>query len=241
MSLKFILIVLSVTAVLMLVCVVLLIRIVSRQKKNYDTLLASYNDLEELNSHLRAQRHDQLNHLQVVYGMCELGEYGEIENYLKPIYSDLKKTGKALKTSKPAINALIMAKQQTAEQQGIDFYVEVKSSLDGLKIKDWELCKILSNLIDNSITALTEKSGEKSLRIDINENPDSYILEVSNNGPEIPKEVLSQLFVPGFSTKKESGHGMGLAIVKKTVTDAGGDIKVSTDANETVFTVHIAK
>lgn len=241
MSSEVMLIVLGVAAGIMLVCVFLLLGMYVRIRKSYDALTASYHELEELNSVLRAQRHDQLNHLQVVYGMTELGEYDEIAEYLKPLYLELKKTGKALKTSKPAINALIMAKQQAAERDGIDFFVEVKSKLDNLKIQDWELCKILSNLIDNAMTALMEKPEERNLRVDISEDRDAYVFEISNNGPEIPKEAIAHIFKQGYSTKKEEGHGMGLAIVRKAVNDAGGTINCSSDPEETVFTVRLWK
>lgn len=228
-------------AALMLFCVLLLLGMYVRIRKNFDALLTSYRELEELNSVLRTQRHDQLNHLQVVYGMTEMGDYEDIAGYLRPLYMELKKTGKALKTSRPAINALIMAKQQAAEKADIDFFVEVKSALEDVRIRDWELCKILSNLIDNAMTALMEKPEGRCLRVDISEDKEAYIFEISNNGPEIPGEAMGHIFRQGYSTKKEEGHGMGLAIVKKTVTEAGGEITCHSDPEETVFTVRSLK
>lgn len=241
MSHEILMLVTGLAAILLLLCVLLLLGMYGKIRKSNEALIRSYHELEELNTVLRAQRHDQLNHLQIVYGMAELGEYDEIAKYLKPIYLELQKTGKALKTSRPAVNALIMAKQQAAEKNGIDFFVEVKSSLEGLKIQDWELCKVLSNLIDNAVTALLEKPEDRSLRVDITEDRDAFIFEISNNGPEIPREALGQLFKQGFSTKKEEGHGMGLAIVKRTLADAGGEISCHSDPSETVFTVRIVK
>lgn len=241
MDSKSMIIILGIAAVLLLVCVLMLLGLFTRMKTDYEALLTSYHELENLNTELRSQRHDQLNHLQVVYGMTELGEYDEISEYLRPLYMELQKTGKALKTSKPAINALIMAKQQAAESEKIDFFVEVKSTLDDLKISDWELCKVLSNLIDNAVTALRDKQEDRCLRIDITEDREAYIFEISNNGPEIPKEAIDRIFRQGYSTKKEEGHGMGLAIVKKTLAAAGGEITCHSDPSETVFTVRLLK
>lgn len=45
------------------------------------------------------------------------------------MYKKIQKTGKALKTSKPAINALLKAKMDEAESKDIDFYIEVKTDL----------------------------------------------------------------------------------------------------------------
>ena len=222
-------------------CVIVFVTIYTRLRHQYDALVSSYRDLERLNSALRAQRHDYLNHLQVVYGLMELEEYDELKNYLAPIYKGMMKTGKALKTKNPAVNALLRAKMEEAESKGIDFYVEVTSDLSGLKAEPWELCKVLANLMDNAITALEAIPSEKKLRVDIGEDRDSYRFSVANNGPAIPEELQESIFREGFTTKKESGHGMGLSIVTQVLKTYKGTISLSSTEEETVFRIRIPK
>lgn len=225
----------------MALCIVLLILFVWKMKKHYEALQESYNNLEKLNSNLRAQRHDYLNHLQVVYGLMEMEEYEELKTYLQPVYKDMLKTGKALKTSKPAINALLKAKMDEAESKGIDVYIEVKSNLQNLQVEDWELCKVLSNLLDNAITALSEKVGEKKIELDITEDSESYRFSVSNNGPMIPKEMQEAIFRQGITSKKGEGHGMGLYIVSSVLKAYKGTIKLVSEENETIFSFSLPK
>jgi sensor histidine kinase regulating citrate/malate metabolism len=201
----------------------------------------SLKNLEQLNYELRAARHDYLNHLQVVYGLLELKEYEDLKSYLAPVYKGIMKTGKALRTSKPALNALLKAKMEEAEGKQMDLYVEVKSDLQKLTVEDWQLCKVLSNLIDNAMTALKEAEGEKKLEIDINEDREYYLFSVSNNGPMIPQEQQTTIFKRGFSTKKETGHGMGLAIVSDIVKENKGSVSVSSTEEKTEFTVKFRK
>ena len=231
---------LTVTAVLLL-CIGVMLKFLHRLKGSYEALEESYRNLEQLNSTLRAQRHDYLNHLQVVYGMMELEEYEELHQYLEPVYKDMMKTGKALKTSKPAINALLKAKMGEAEKEGIDVYVEVKSDLKELSVADWEVCKVLSNLIDNGMNALASIKGEKKIQIDITETPDTYIFSVANNGPMIPKEHQEQIFKQGFTTKSGEGHGMGLYIVSTVLKENQGSISLKSDEKETAFVVEIKR
>lgn len=212
-----------------------------KQRLQLLQLQESLKNLEQLNFELRAARHDYLNHLQVVYGLLELEEYEDLKKYLEPVYKGIMKTGKALKTSKPALNALLKAKMEEAEGKQIDLYVEVKSDLQKLAVEDWQLCKVLSNLIDNAMTALSEKTEERKLEIDINEDRENYLFVVSNNGNVIPKEHLENIFKRGFSTKKESGHGMGLAIVSDIVKESRGSIAVSSTEERTSFTVSFRK
>lgn len=227
--------------IILAICILVLLFTYRRLRKLYEDLQDSYRQLENLNSELRAQRHDYLNHLQVVYGLMELEEYDELLDYLKPVYKDMQKTGKALKTSKPAINALLKAKMDEAESRNIDFYIEVKSDLKNLEVEDWELCKVIANLLDNAMTALEEKEGEKKISLDIMEDKEGYRFDVSNNGPEILPEMQEMIFKQGVSTKKGEGHGMGLYIVANVVKSYKGTIKLTSEENETTFSFSLPK
>ena len=223
------------------VCIIIILWHHMRLKKEMAMLEESFMDLRQLNFELRSVRHDYLNHLQVVYGLLELEEYDELKSYLKPVYKEMMKTGKALKTSKPALNALLMAKMKEAETQGIDVYVEVKSDLKHLSPEVWQLCKVLSNLLDNAMAALKDVMGEKKIEVDINERKEDYVFLISDNGPGIPEQLQEAIFKRGFTTKKESGHGMGLAIVSEILKENNGRIQVNSVEGRTTFTVMFRK
>ena len=235
--------ILSVTlAIILIGCIAVLIKNYMKLIARNDALRESIDNLCRLNDKLRMDRHDYLNHLQIVYGLMELEEYDEMNSYLRKVYKELLKTGKAVKTSKPAINALLAAKSAEAETKKIEFLIEVKSDLKKLVIEDWELCKVISNLIDNAIKALEDfDSEEKKIRVNITETSERYIFSVDDNGPKIPEDIRDNIFKKGFSTKKEEGHGMGLAIVSEILNESGGDIEFSSDDEETVFTVSFGK
>jgi len=205
-------------------------------------LLQSIEDLEALNLTLRAQRHDYLNHFQVVYGLMELGEFEEARKYLAPVYKDILKVGKALKTSKPAVNALLQAKLAEAEEKGIDLYLEVRTDLSCLSMESWNLCKVLANLIDNAIRAVYESGEEeKKVEVQIAETAGGYEFCINNNGPGIPEQMQREIFRQGFTTKKESGHGMGLYIVQKILSENNGSIELSSTGEKTCFRAVIPK
>ena len=223
-------------------CLVILLRSYMRLTSRNKALRESVENLGALNDRLRMDRHDYLNHLQIVYGLMELEEYDEMNEYLRKVYKELLKTGKAIKTSKPAINALMAAKMAECEEKGIEFLVEVKSDLKDIGIEDWELCKVLSNLVDNAVRAVGESdSEEKAVRVNITETAENYVFEVEDNGPKIPDEIKELIFRKGFTTKKGEGHGMGLAIVSRIVSDNKGVIELATDESRTVFTVRFEK
>ena len=50
-------------------------------------------------------------------------------------------------------------------------------------------------------------------------------MQVEDNGPGIPEQLLAQVFEPYVSSKSK-GSGLGLAIVKKIVEEHGGLVRV---------------
>ena len=208
--------------------------------KNAD-MMESMQNLEELNTKLRSERHDYLNHFQVIYGLLELEEYEEIKKYINPVYKDILKVSKALKTAQPAVNALLQAKLEAAEKKGIDLFLEIRSDLRSLPIEPWNLCKVLANVMDNSITAVSLQDKEKSIWLEIGEDLDHYIFLISNNGPEIPKSLINDIFKQGVTTKQEPNHGLGLAIALRIIQEAEGSIQVSSKPDKTIFTIELPK
>lgn len=191
-------------------------------------------DMETLNNTLRAQRHDFLNHLQVVYSLMEMGENDEANRYIEKVYGSITAVSRVMKTANPSINALLQVKLAVCEKERIKTELNIRSAWKDLPVPGWEMCKVLSNLIDNAIDALREVE-DRRLTLTLTEDLHAFRFSVANNGPMIPPGSREKIFQPGITTKSE-GHGMGLFIVKKTLCDRGGDIEVSSDAEETCFT-----
>ena len=197
----------------------------------------SIDNLSNLNLTLREQRHDYLNHLQVVYSLIEMDEYGDAKEYMERLYSDIQKVGNYLKTSLPTVNAILQAKAQMCQTRAIQCDISVTSSLKDIAIPAWELCRILGNLIDNSINALgqVDDNREKFLKIELFEDIRHHGFRICNNGPEIPKDHMNRIFEPGFTTHSESGDGMGLYITKRLIEGCKGRILVSSKSDSTCF------
>ncbi len=204
-----------------------------RVASDADMLEEAYDRLNELNGTLRAQRHDFMNHLQVVYSLMELEEYGEAGDYIEKVYGDIRRVSRTLKTAHPAINALLAAKLSDCESRGIRVSLQIESAWTDLPVESWAMCRVLGNLIDNAMDALRD-APEPALTIRLSESLHGYEFAVCNNGPMIPRNTAERIFLRGFSTKGE-GRGMGLAIVKGIVDEAGGRLTLSSDERETRF------
>ena len=210
--------------------------IVTRKVEDQRRMLEeAYRQLEQLNRTLRAQRHDFKNHLQVVYSLTEMAAYDDVQEYVQRIYEDVQSVGSHIRTSVPAVNALISAKAADCAERGIAFQTDIQSQWDQVQIPGWEMCRILGNLVDNAMDAVLErKDREPWVRVYIGEDIRCWKLEVSNNGPEIPASRRRDIFQPGFTTKS-AGHGNGLSIVSELLEKYNGEMHLSSDAEVTRF------
>ncbi|WP_420582136.1 ATP-binding protein [Reichenbachiella sp.] len=82
--------------------------------------------------------------------------------------------------------------------------------------------RIFNNLILNAFQSM--KTVEKpSLSVTMYHHDDKVRLEFKDRGEGIPMDIQDKVFIPNFSTK-ESGSGIGLAVAKRGIEHAGGDI-----------------
>ena len=74
--------------------------------------------------------------------------------------------------------------------------------------------------------------------VELKTTQENCIVSISDNGTGIPESVQDRIFEPNFTTKN-SGMGLGLAMVKKIIDDFGGAIDYSTSAKGTIFNLNI--
>lgn len=144
-----------------------------------------------------------------------------------------------LKFSKPAVVpsarvdlAVVLEKallifRPDAERRSIR--LDLKLARQPLWVRGSEevLLEVFQNLLVNalevskehdSVLVLATVSGSAGQR--------RVIIQVDDEGPGIPDEIRSKVFMPFFSTKQK-GTGLGLAVVQRRVMDLGGEVTCS--------------
>lgn len=88
--------------------------------------------------------------------------------------------------------------------------------------------QVVSNLLGNAVDALAGHAGGViELRASLGNG--ERLLEVADNGPGIPAELLDRISQPFFSTKPlGQGLGLGLPIVSNLVESSGGRFEIAT-------------
>jgi len=83
------------------------------------------------------------------------------------------------------------------------------------------------NLVRNSMEAM-EGQENGTITFKAFHQNDRVVIELSDNGPGIPKDIQPQVFIPFFTTKS-TGTGIGMSIVRKIVIMSGGSIKFNSE------------
>ena len=104
-------------------------------------------------------------------------------------------------------------------------HLDLEENQPALELDAEQMRRVRINLIENGLDA-SGKNGQIEIRT--RTSGDTTILSVIDNGPGVPIEDRLRIFQPYVSTK-ESGMGLGLAVVHNIIEDHGGHISV-TDA-----------
>jgi signal transduction histidine kinase len=121
--------------------------------------------------------------------------------------------------------------------KGVSLLREYEKDLPGIRGRGGELNQVWTNLIDNAIDAV---DGRGSITVKAYVEGARVVVEVVDDGAGIPRAAQVHVFEPFYTTKDiGSGTGLGLATVRRIVTDHGGEVFVRSEPGETCFTVRL--
>ena len=99
------------------------------------------------------------------------------------------------------------------------------------------LKQCLINMVKNSMEAMGQGGGR--IVVTTGMEGKQVFVRVEDDGPGIPDDVKLRVFNPFFSTKDE-GSGLGLAMTRKIVEDAGGSVRLVSQVGEgTSVTIYL--
>jgi signal transduction histidine kinase len=110
-------------------------------------------------------------------------------------------------------------------------------SLPELLCYPGDLNQVWTNIIDNAIQAM-DGHGTLTLRT-MRENEEMIRVEICDDGPGIPADIVGSIFNPFFTTKPfGEGTGLGLDLARRIVVEKHhGDLRVKSQPGNTKFVV----
>ncbi len=130
--------------------------------------------------------------------------------------------------------------ENDARYRNIDIQTDYTPDLPTITSDSSQLQQVFLNILNNGIDAIG-KDGEILIRTKYIAKNNALAVEITDNGPGIPKETLNKIFDPFFTTKEVGkGTGLGLSISYSIVEKLGGRIMVASEPGEgTTFTIYL--
>jgi histidine kinase len=153
-----------------------------------------------------------------------------------------KKTPTGMVELSGLISSAVSVIEEEMKGQSISVTAKVAKGLDVLG-DSVQMNSIVQNLLNNARDAILEHGtggGLGQIDVEVDRADERLVLRVSDNGVGIKEENLGRIFDAFYSTKPNTGTGLGLATVKKIVDVNGGTIHVESEWQKgTTFTVSL--
>ena len=126
-----------------------------------------------------------------------------------------------------------------AYEKGILIDTNIDKNIS-FKCNNFEISEVMEILLDNAIKHCYENS---TITVNLVKKKDGIILEVINEGDEIPKEECDKIFERFYRCDKSRNrnsnrYGLGLAILKNIVNNHNGKVTASSNGGYTTFKIY---
>lgn len=176
--------------------------------------------LKEEKQEFRKLRHDYLNIISTAKGFIEIDKPEKALSLFQNISDDLTGLSGFSVCSNETINTIFYTKIQQANDFGVNLTVNTDENF-GVLIDDYDLCRVLCNLIDNALNAAKESESDKICDFNITINEENIIVN-SKNSFEATKQKKPYESIL---------HGNGIGIIKEITSKYDGKYSAKQENN----------
>ena len=216
-----------------------------RDRDEINSLSAQLSQVKRYVDNLRIMRHEQLNRMTTLSGLLHMGHYDEAIRYIQAQSEHAQELLDFISShfNSPTLCGLLLGKAARAREKGVELSFDPACRIDRPlpSLMESELISIIGNLLDNAIEA-TQRAElpHEPVEILIQLNARELMIEVADRGVGIRPEIREHIFERGVTTKTRGDHGIGLYLIERDVTQAGGTIEVADNAPRgAIFTLFI--
>jgi signal transduction histidine kinase len=139
------------------------------------------------------------------------------------------------------INDTLVLLQDKLYHNKIEVHIEKDPNVIAVNGKLSELSQVLINLVSNSADAIIDSEcEERSISIKTKLRSNMVYIMVEDSGPGVPKDKISKIFDPFYTTKDiGKGTGLGLSLSKQIIENHRGEIFLDTTESNSTFVIKI--
>lgn len=186
----------------------------------------------------RKREHEYKNEMMLISSLIGLKEYDKANSVIEKFNNKSSCRINFIDTNNIIINAIINAKYEEMKEKDILFVFKF-NDLSALNIEDRDIVIILSNLLNNAITASEKcKDGDRVIKIKIWDTDKKVIISVINTYFTLP---IIENGKYKTTKKDETLHGIGIDNIMETINKYNGTSAIRNDDKYFYFVIYIPK
>ncbi|MHB8158476.1 MAG: Spo0B domain-containing protein [Desulfocucumaceae bacterium] len=169
---------------------------------------------------MSVQRHDLLNHFQVISGLVQLNKTERVREYINQVSLEVEKLGKAGHIVITEVAAVLLVGHFLAGKHQVEVIYDINTDLKGCLIPGEVLGQVIKEVFEQSLECLVPPGvPNRCLRISLHESEKNFLFKIFC--PEPDKNAgRAQTRLAG-TEKKLAPYGGKLGIV---ISAGGGEI-----------------
>lgn len=175
------------------------------------------NTLQQIKDKTAAYRHDMRHHFTMIDSYLKVGNTLKAEAYIDCAIHDIERIKPVRYCENISVNLIFAAFAEKASKSDVTFIAE-SNIPSTLPLSETELCALLSNGLDNAITAASKCTGsrQKLTRVNCQPHKERLLILISNTYED---EVVMQ---DGLPQTSNPGHGLGVKSIRMIAERHGG-------------------
>ncbi len=171
-------------------------------------------------------RHDMRHHLSLIGGYAADGDLNKITEYLAKTEAAIAALTPTRYSKNETVNLILSSFEVRAKKLQVTLQANINLP-EEIDVNDTELCSLLSNALENAITAAALVEDEKLRKVYIHALVTGGKLLISTENAYVgPIDMEDEL---PKSKKKEAGHGFGIKSMVAIVESYGGLFSIETE------------
>ena len=191
------------------------------------TIKTHIGEIEKLYGDIRSLRHDMGNHIQMAERLMGTENTAEASAYLERLKIEWQELAPEIRTGNPVTDMMLLEKKKEAGMRGIRFESDFRYP-ENTKLDAFDVSVILYNALNNCMESVNGK--KPYIRIHAFRKNSIFMLIISNSFEG--KISINPADGLPYTTKKGSGHGIGLKNMLRVAKKYMGDLSFEQNGNE---------
>jgi len=165
---------------------------------------------------IQVQRHDFLNHLQVISGLLQLNKGDRVRDYIIQVCDEYGKLSKITRLKSPEVKAVLLIASNEAAKSQVEILFDIQTDMASLGITGTAVGSALERVIKQALKFLAPPEvTDRRMRLTISEGERKITIKLGFPGvpAEVVKDAEEQLALSEFLAPYDSSTR--LAVTEK--------------------------